>query len=102
MNAVRGGPEVGARTLSTFFVLHIALLPILLALLVSFHFWLVRKSGGVMLPQRPGEARPKRTLVPASPHLVYREALRRWCCSRSCSSCRRSSMPRCRSRPTRA
>ena len=50
--ALRGGPEVGPKTLSIFFVLHIAILPILGAILAAFHFWLVRKAGGVILPGR--------------------------------------------------
>jgi quinol-cytochrome oxidoreductase complex cytochrome b subunit len=72
----RGGDEVGPKTLSLFFVLHIALLPILLFLLTGFHFWLVRKAGGVMLPgasSRGGAQRP--TLVPARPNLVLREGV---------------------------
>jgi quinol-cytochrome oxidoreductase complex cytochrome b subunit len=73
--AVRGGADVGAKTLSTFFVLHIALLPILLFILTAFHFWLVRKSGGVMLPQTPGEPTPRKTLVLASPNLTFREGV---------------------------
>jgi len=71
-NALRGGGEVGAKTLSVFFVLHIALLPILAFLLAAFHFWLVRKAGGVMLPAQ-AEGAPRRTLVPAKPNLVLRE-----------------------------
>ena len=72
----RGGDEVGPKTLSLFFVLHIALLPILLFLLTGFHFWLVRKAGGVMLPgaaSRGGAPRP--TLVPVRPNLVVREGV---------------------------
>jgi quinol-cytochrome oxidoreductase complex cytochrome b subunit len=72
----RGGEEVGPKTLSLFFVLHIALLPILLFLLTGFHFWLVRKAGGVMLPgaaSRGGTPRP--TLVPVRPYLVVREGV---------------------------
>jgi quinol-cytochrome oxidoreductase complex cytochrome b subunit len=72
--ALRGGAEVGAKTLSIFFVLHIAILPILGAILASFHFWLVRKGGGVILPRRPGpEPPPRPTMVPTSPNLVFRE-----------------------------
>ncbi len=70
-----GGGEVGAETLSIFFVLHVAILPIVLLVLTSFHFWLVRKGGGVMLPRIEGEAAPKKTLVPARPNLVYREGV---------------------------
>jgi quinol-cytochrome oxidoreductase complex cytochrome b subunit len=72
----RGGEEVGPKTLSLFFVLHIALLPILLFLLTGFHFWLVRKAGGVMLEgaaSRGGSPRP--TLVPVRPNLVVREGV---------------------------
>ncbi len=73
VRAARGGPEVGPKTLALFFVLHIAILPIALFVLTSFHFWLVRKSGGVTLPRREGEEAPRRALVPTSPHLVARE-----------------------------
>jgi quinol-cytochrome oxidoreductase complex cytochrome b subunit len=41
-----GGSEVGQNTLIRFYTLHIALLPISLALLVSVHVWRVRKDGG--------------------------------------------------------
>lgn len=72
--ALRGGAEVGPKTLSIFFVLHIAILPILGAILASFHFWLVRKGGGVILPRPagPGPA-PRPIMVPTSPNLVFRE-----------------------------
>ena len=65
---------MGPKTLSLFFVLHIALLPILLFLFTGFHFWLVRKAGGVMLPggsDRSGAPRP--ALVPVRPNLLVRE-----------------------------
>jgi quinol-cytochrome oxidoreductase complex cytochrome b subunit len=72
--ALRGGGEVGAKTLSIFFVLHIAILPILGAILAAFHFWLVRKGGGVILSRPPGQGpMPKPTMVPTSPNLVLRE-----------------------------
>ncbi|HSD52358.1 MAG TPA: cytochrome b N-terminal domain-containing protein, partial [Candidatus Methylomirabilis sp.] len=72
--ALRGGAEVGPKTLSIFFVLHIAILPILGAILASFHFWLVRKGGGVILPRPPGAGpAPRPSLVPTSPNLVFRE-----------------------------
>ena len=72
--ALRGGAEVGPKTLSIFFVLHIAILPILGAILAAFHFWLVRKAGGVILPGPPGSGPASRpTMVPTSPNLVFRE-----------------------------
>ncbi len=72
--ALRGGAEVGPKTLSIFFVLHIAILPILGAILAAFHFWLVRKAGGVIWPRPVGEgSAPKPVMVPTSPNLVFRE-----------------------------
>jgi quinol-cytochrome oxidoreductase complex cytochrome b subunit len=73
LRAARGGAEVGSKTLALFFVMHVAILPILLLMLTAFHFWLVRKGGGVILPRREGEEAPRRTLVPTSPNLVARE-----------------------------
>jgi len=69
----RGGSDVSPKTLSLFFVFHIAIIPILLFGLVSFHFWLVRKAGGVMRksPEEGPAARPR--LVPVSPDLIVRE-----------------------------
>ena len=67
---------MGPKTLSLFFVLHIALLPILLFLLTGFHFWLVRKAGGVMLPGAANRGgAPRATLVPVRPNLVVREGV---------------------------
>ncbi len=73
LRAARGGAEVGSKTLALFFVMHVAILPILLFVLTAFHFWLVRKGGGVILPRHEGEDAPSRTLVPTSPNLVARE-----------------------------
>jgi len=75
LRAARGGAEVGARTLAQYFVLHVAIVPILLLLLTSWHFWLVRKGGGVLLPRPTGDGPPRRAMVPTSPHLVLREGV---------------------------
>jgi quinol-cytochrome oxidoreductase complex cytochrome b subunit len=42
-----GGKEVGQDALIRFYTLHIALLPLLMALLISLHIWRVRKDGGL-------------------------------------------------------
>ncbi len=42
-----GGREVGQNTLIRFYTLHVALLPLAVALLVSVHIWRVRKDGGL-------------------------------------------------------
>ena len=47
---VRGGSEVGASTLSVFYAAHTAFLPAIAIILLPFHFWRVRKAGGVVIP----------------------------------------------------
>jgi quinol-cytochrome oxidoreductase complex cytochrome b subunit len=50
----RGGPEIGSATLVIFYTFHTSLLPVSVILLMGFHFWRVRKAGGVVDP-RPAE-----------------------------------------------
>jgi len=64
-----GGKELNADTLRTFFTFHTAVLPFLLLLLVLYHFWRVRKAGGVLVPET-GE---KPEMVPTMPDLVFKE-----------------------------
>ena len=64
-----GGKELNAVTLQTFYTFHTAVLPILLIILVLYHFWRVRKAGGVLIP----ETREKAEMVPVDPNLVFRE-----------------------------
>jgi quinol-cytochrome oxidoreductase complex cytochrome b subunit len=52
----RGGPELGASTLILFYTLHTTLLPVALIVMMAFHFWWVRKAGGVVDPRPPEEA----------------------------------------------
>jgi quinol-cytochrome oxidoreductase complex cytochrome b subunit len=69
-----GGPEVGAATLLNFYGLHISVFPILITLLMSFHFWRVRKDGGLTLPRSArATAAPKPERVTTIPNLVRRE-----------------------------
>ncbi len=76
LRAARGGPEIGPTTLARFFVLHVAILPIALLMLLAFHFWLVRKVGGVVLPDDVGDASsPRGPLTPTSPGLTGREGV---------------------------
>jgi len=44
-NFIRGGPEVGANTLTRFFVLHIGVLPTVMALLLALHVVQIRLHG---------------------------------------------------------
>ena len=47
-----GGPEVGAATLLNFYSLHISFIPIGIVVLMSLHFWRVRKDGGLTIPKQ--------------------------------------------------
>ena len=64
-----GGNEINANTLIIFYNLHTALLPLLLLLLMSYHFWRVRKAGGIVLPRNNNE----NDFVPVYPNLVFKE-----------------------------
>jgi quinol-cytochrome oxidoreductase complex cytochrome b subunit len=71
---VLGGREIGPATLRNFFALHTAVLPVLIVMLMAFHFWRVRKAGGLVIPRSPGEAPDdKPVMVPAYPDLLLRE-----------------------------
>jgi len=55
-----GSEEIGAEALIRFYLLHVMLLPLALALLLGVHFWRIRKDGGLARPadadRRLGEA----------------------------------------------
>jgi quinol-cytochrome oxidoreductase complex cytochrome b subunit len=71
---LRGGQEMGASSLKIFFALHTAVVPSLLIILMAYHFWRVRKAGGLVIPRRPDQKRNgKPRLVPAVPFLLLRE-----------------------------
>jgi len=73
MELLRGGSEVGSVTLANFYAVHTGFFPFLLVLFSAWHFWLVRKSGGLILRETPGgETLPPR--VPVVPELISHEA----------------------------
>lgn len=63
------GDEINAQTLLIFYNFHTAVFPILILLLMAYHFWRVRKAGGIMLPDNSDENK----FIPTYPHLVYKE-----------------------------
>lgn len=67
----RGGSEIGPETLANFFVLHVAMIPGALFILLLWHFWLVRRAGGLVQVEADN---PKKERVSTVPHLVVREA----------------------------
>jgi quinol-cytochrome oxidoreductase complex cytochrome b subunit len=74
---VRGGAEIGSDTLLTFYTYHTTVLPVLAIGLMAFHFWRVRKAGGVVEPPA-GEAETADaydTKVQFLPDLLMREVV---------------------------
>jgi quinol-cytochrome oxidoreductase complex cytochrome b subunit len=71
------GPEVGQGALRNFYAIHVAVLPALLVLLMSYHFWKVRKDGGISQPEPPvaedDRHRVRVERLTTIPHLVQRE-----------------------------
>lgn len=49
---VRGSDIVDGNTLLNFYSLHTGIIPLIFIFLMSMHFWLVRKAGGVALPKQ--------------------------------------------------
>jgi quinol-cytochrome oxidoreductase complex cytochrome b subunit len=72
---VMGGPQLGSATLRNFFALHTAVLPAAMIALMAYHFWRVRKAGGLVVPRSPAEIfEEKPAMVPTHPNLLLREA----------------------------
>ncbi len=69
-NILRDGTEVGENTLLRFYHFHTSVLPMLIVVFAAIHFWLVRKAGGVALPDTKD-----RQLIETHPNLTYREAV---------------------------
>jgi quinol-cytochrome oxidoreductase complex cytochrome b subunit len=69
MFSSRGGVDVSAETLLNFYSFHTGLFPIVIFVLLIYHFWKVRKAKGVALPLalRDGDR------VPSYPNLVFKE-----------------------------
>ena len=70
-NAALGGREVGQAALSNFYGLHVAGLPAIVVAVLGYHFWRVRKDGGISQPEPQAGERVAR--VTTLPHLVRRE-----------------------------
>jgi len=71
---IRGGQEIGSQTLVTFYAAHTTVLPLLIIVLMGFHFWRIRKARGVVIPRSPGQetdTTPKFVLT--LPNLLLRE-----------------------------
>jgi quinol-cytochrome oxidoreductase complex cytochrome b subunit len=68
--------ELGPATLRAFFAVHTAVAPAVLILLMGFHFWRIRKAGGLVIPKSPRERLEKPLQhVSTLPHLLLRETV---------------------------
>jgi quinol-cytochrome oxidoreductase complex cytochrome b subunit len=68
-NVLLGGTEVGQPTLTNFFNLHTGIIPLLIIALMAWHFWRIRRAGGVIVAEREKES----PMVDTRPHLINRE-----------------------------
>lgn len=64
-----GGNEVGSATLSNFFNLHTGIIPLIMIILMGYHFWRIRRAGGVIVPESSKDS----PMVDTQPNLVARE-----------------------------
>lgn len=69
-NLVRGGTEIGASTLSNFYAAHTVLLPAALIIILPFHFWRIRKAGGIVIQEHD---KNNDSVVPLIPDLILKE-----------------------------
>jgi len=67
---LRGGAEVGGETLAIFFAIHVGILPVIILLFSIYHFWLIRKAGGLIRQQSESS---QTSLVYSNPHLISKE-----------------------------
>ena len=72
---VQATPEVGPESLKTFYTFHTAVIPVVLVAAMAFHFWRVRKAGGLAIPIKDDSV-PETVSgrVASVPHLLVREA----------------------------
>ncbi len=70
-NFFLGGPQVGQTALNNFYALHVVFLPVLMAAMLGYHFWKIRKNGGISQPLRHENEKVER--LSTIPHLVNRE-----------------------------
>jgi quinol-cytochrome oxidoreductase complex cytochrome b subunit len=71
---VVGGTEIGAATILNFYALHTVVVPLMMIVLMTWHFWRVRVAGGVIIPANPENAAATQDeYLPYRPNLVERE-----------------------------
>ncbi|MCK5916731.1 MAG: cytochrome b N-terminal domain-containing protein, partial [Deltaproteobacteria bacterium] len=77
LETVRGGSDVSSATLHIFHTLHSGVLPLLLLFFMTWHFWKIRRAGGLFLKETEKNASNSPTQpeikLSARPHLFVRE-----------------------------
>jgi quinol-cytochrome oxidoreductase complex cytochrome b subunit len=70
-----GSDEIGEEALIRFYLLHVMILPLALAVLLGVHFWRIRKDGGLARPddadRRLGPAESAYPVFTAAPQKTY-------------------------------
>jgi quinol-cytochrome oxidoreductase complex cytochrome b subunit len=68
---IMGGAVIGQGTLRNFYAIHVAALPILMIATLGYHFWKIRKNGGISQPEDQRNSRKEK--LTTIPHLVQKE-----------------------------
>jgi quinol-cytochrome oxidoreductase complex cytochrome b subunit len=53
---ILGANQVGQEALIRFYLLHVMVLPLLMAVFLAVHFWRIRKDGGITRPHAAGDS----------------------------------------------
>ena len=80
-----GDTTVGQEALLRFYVLHVAVLPLVLTLLIAIHFWRIRKDGGLSRPEEPTARTLPRAPLTLAPARAGRAEARPTACRASCA-----------------
>jgi quinol-cytochrome oxidoreductase complex cytochrome b subunit len=69
-DVMRGGPEIGRNTMTRFFMLHAAVMPTLMVLVLALHIALIRLQGVTEFEFPQDKAKPKKTFNFFPDHLL--------------------------------
>jgi cytochrome b-561 len=73
-----GGREIGQTALMRFYLLHIVVVPIAMAVLFGYHMWRVRKDGGLARGDAEGDGREVVVAIPAVARRIAVVAMGTW------------------------
>lgn len=72
LHLLRGGEDVTGATLTRFFGIHVAILPMITTAFLMFHLWAVQKQGMSVPPFVEAQQKPLRSM-PFFPHFLLRD-----------------------------